>query len=410
MAEITPSSREEFRQHWRVLLAAALGTTCSAAAFATASLTFLVPFLDKEMGWRRQDVSTAASIFLVGLMIFAPIAGRLCDRWGARAIALPSIALTVLALLFLSTMTTSLPLFYAGYFLLAIGGAGANFVIYSRAVASRFDAMRGLALGTVIASTGITIALVPFIVVRVSDQYGWRSAYLGLALLSGAAALIVYPWLREAKVPRSETRTSQQGMTFAEVRRTPRFWTIAVALLLMSPAITGAHFHFIPLYSEKGLSREGGQVAMACFGVSMVFARPLIGFLLDKLHAPLVVAVAFCIPGLALLLVPQFGAGFAIVLAIALGLGMSAEGDVVGFLTSRYFGMRAFSETYGWLIAAATLGFALGPVLAGKAYEVFGSYDLARNAGAVACLLAATAFLSLEPLRRAQRTAISSQA
>ncbi|MBK8665475.1 MAG: MFS transporter [Burkholderiales bacterium] len=285
MAKIIPSPREEFKQGWRVLLAAALGTTCSAAAFATASLTFLVPSLDKEMGWGRQDVSTAASIFLLGLMVFAPVAGRLCDRLGARAIALPSIALTVLALVFLSTMTTSLPLFYAGYFFLAIGGAGANFVIYSRVVASRFDAMRGLALGTVIASTGITIALVPFLVVWASDLYGWRAAYVGLALFSGAAVLIVYPWLREAKVPRPDVGSSLQGMTFPEVRKTRRFWAMAVALLLMSPVITGAHFHFIPLYSEKGLSREGGQVAMAFFGVTMVFARPLIGFLLDKLHA-----------------------------------------------------------------------------------------------------------------------------
>ena len=60
--------------------------------------------------------------------------------------------------------------------------------------------------------------------------------------------------------------------------------------------------------------------------------------------------------------------------AVLVGLGMGAEVDLIAYLQSRYFGLRAFGQIYGYLFAVFTVGTGLGPFLMGAAYDATGSY------------------------------------
>jgi hypothetical protein len=62
--------------------------------------------------------------------------------------------------------------------------------------------------------------------------------------------------------------------------------------------------------------------------------------------------------------------------------------DLVAFLLSRYFGMRAFGEIYGYLFALFMLGAGAGPFAMGVSYDVTGSYQLMLASFAIALLLA----------------------
>ena len=57
-----------------------------------------------------------------------------------------------------------------------------------------------------------------------------------------------------------------------------------------------------------------------------------------------------------------------------MGLAAAAEVDLVAYLTSRYLGMKAYGQIYGWQITAFYLGAALGPIAVGLLYDHFGSY------------------------------------
>ena len=88
-----------------------------------------------------------------------------------------------------------------------------------------------------------------------------------------------------------------------------------------------------------------------------MIGRVASGYLLDRVFAPRVAmwifgAAAF---GIALL---RTAAGTRLVfLAVFLiGLGMGAEVDIIAYLTSRYFGLRAFGEIYGYAFASYTVG------------------------------------------------------
>jgi cyanate permease len=64
------------------------------------------------------------------------------------------------------------------------------------------------------------------------------------------------------------------------------------------------------------------------------------------------------------------------VAAALLGVGIGAEGDIMAYLVSRYFGLRAFGEIYAYVLAIYTLGAVVGPLLMGVSFDSTGSYDL----------------------------------
>ena len=64
---------------------------------------------------------------------------------------------------------------------------------------------------------------------------------------------------------------------------------------------------------------------------------------------------------------------------------------------SRYFGLRAFGEIYGYAFAAFTLGGVVGPLLMGMGFDSTGSYGLVLSVFVVATLLAAGLMTRLGP-------------
>ena len=69
------------------------------------------------------------------------------------------------------------------------------------------------------------------------------------------------------------------------------------------------------------------------------------------------------------------------------------------YLVSRYFGLRAFGEIYGYAFAAFTLGGVVGPLLMGVGFDSTGSYRLALGVFVVATLTAAVLMTRLGSYR-----------
>jgi MFS family permease len=84
---------------------------------------------------------------------------------------------------------------------------------------------------------------------------------------------------------------------------------------------------------------------------------------------------------------------------ISLGLASGTEIDMIGFLTSRYFGMKRFGQLYGYLFASFVVGSAIGPFMMGLAFERLHSYEPALWTFGAFMLIATAAILSLGPYR-----------
>jgi len=81
--------------------------------------------------------------------------------------------------------------------------------------------------------------------------------------------------------------------------------------------------------------------------------------------------------------------------AALLGLGVGAEADVMPYLISRYFGIRALGELFGYVFGAYTLGVAIGPVVMGAGFDATGSYHLPLTTFALALLVAIVGTVTL---------------
>jgi len=94
------------------------------------------------------------------------------------------------------------------------------------------------------------------------------------------------------------------------------------------------------------------------------------------LHSFLIIFGLFLLPLVAVALLTTGAAGVGpAVAAVSLGFGLGAEIDVIGFLVSRYFGLRAYAQIYGTLFGIFTLGTGFGPVLMALCFDLTGSYN-----------------------------------
>jgi MFS family permease len=342
---------------------------------------FLIP-LTQEFGWSRSETSMALVVGLTMTAICVPFAGRLIDRYGVRAVTLPSILLVSACLVALSQLSTTPEMFIGIYALMGVAAAGQTPLPYSKAIASWFDDKRGLALGIAISGVGLGAALVPQFTQYLVSEFSWKGAYLGLAvlvLLVGFPAVAIA--VREApsyRTGKGDVKQSVPGYSAREAMRTVNFWKLVIVFFSVALATNGTIAHVVPLLVDRGMDASIAVGAMAVTGFALMGGRLLAGYLLDRFHAPYVAAAFIAMPlaGL-LLLLSATDPMYASVAVVLVGMGLGAEVDLIAYLLSRYLGMRSFGEIYGYFFSIFMLGSGVGPYLMGFAFDVTGSYDIA---------------------------------
>lgn len=392
-------TRSEFATGWRLLLACVAGVAFGSVGIAVYSIGAFVDPLGREFGWTRTEV-TAALLFSSGLGgLAAPFIGALIERFGARQLALIGLAGVGAAFLLASRNTGSLPLFYLCFAVVATLGGGSGPISWTKAIASHFDRHRGLALAIALAGTGIIAILAPPYVTWLIERFGWRTAFVGVALLPLAVALplAVLFFKPAGDGPRAPTSSVElPGLTTAEAIRTYRFWVMLGSVLAMYLGIAGMIPNLIPALTDKGIARESAALAASAFGFSVIAGRVTVGWLIDRLWAPGVAAVVLTPAALGcLILMGDPSLGLAITAAVLVGVAAGAELDLLAYLTTRYFGLRSYGKTYGLLYAGVAFAGGIGPLAFAALAERAGSYDVSFAVAATLFAIGGPAVLTL---------------
>ena len=148
-----------------------------------------------------------------------------------------------------------------------------------------------------------------------------------------------------------------------------------VSFVLVGSAMTGLIGHLVPMLIGRGVDPAQAALTASSLGISLLVGRVVAGHLMDRFYTPRVVIVFLLGPvtGLALFGMGITG-GLAVLSTVLMGLAIGAEFDVIAFFASRYFGLRAFGQIYGFMYGAFMLGSAVGPVLLGLLYDRLGRY------------------------------------
>jgi MFS family permease len=372
------------------------------------SFSVFIKSLAQDFHSTRTSITLAFTLANLMQSVGAPLIGRLVDRFGAHKVVVPSTVIFGLVLISFKYSSTSLWHLYAFFILIGFIGVGTAPVPYGIVVSRWFDKRRGLALGLMMMGLSSGAILLPLIAQRLIIQFGWRTAYaiVGVAVLA-ISVPVVGTFLKDSPEkmglqpdgePRlntgSQPQKNEQGVSWSAARRQPTFWFLASAFFLLGASVHACVIHLVPMLTDHGISLQRAASASSLLGVALLIGRVFTGYFLDRFFGPYVAMLLFS--GVAVgisLLWSGAGGSFPLLAAFLVGLGMGAEADIIAYLTSRYFGLRAFGVIYGFLFATFTLAGALGPVLMGVGFDRLGSYR-APLLFFLAATLVATALLT----------------
>lgn len=408
------SEYKEFKYGWPVVLSSGMGIGLgmSPLPFYTIGL-FVTPFRE-EFGWSAAQVFLALLLFSVAALFTSPLIGYITDKIGVRKMVLISVFSFSMAFMAFALNNGSEILYFSLWIALALFGSGTLPITWTKAVNKWFVKKRGLALGLSLLGTGLFGAFAKQYASYFIENYGWRTAYIALALLPLLIALPLafflfrdtddpkvqgkiaqmkeeLPYLKEVKVE------NQVGHELKEALRDYRYWLLAFSFIPISFAIGGPIPNFETILDTKGFERVDAVNIATLVGIAVIVGRLLGGYLLDRIWAPAVTFVIFIIPIFACYIFMQASVtyGMAMLAVCLIGLSAGVEYDVMAFFVSKYFGMKNYSAIYGSLYGFFAIGAGFGPYIFGKSLEMTGSYTTIFGYAAAAFVIGAIPLLFL---------------
>lgn len=369
-------------------------------ALVLATLAFTVSFYAWSMmgplGPDLQDLMDLSEVQLA-LMIAVPVLmgslmriplGLLTDRFGGRGVFTGLLAFTLLPLAALAVWHDSFPaVILFGFFL---GFAGASFAVGVPFISRWYPRSRqGMALGLYGMGMGGTV-VGGLTAPRIADRWGLTAPFIVAMALTAAMAAVFWALARNAPVE----RPAHPGGMLAPLkvfRDKPAAWAPTFYYFLVFGGFV-AMFAYLPklLHGVHHLDKPDAAARAAGFALVAVIARPVGGWLADKVGADTILRVSFTATAvLAALLAPFYDEMvpltiLALSMAAAFGLGTGA----VFKLVAHDF-PEAVGAVTGVVGAAGGLGGFFPPLVMAYVKAQTGEYTLGFAA------LAATAVIAL---------------
>ncbi len=389
---------------WAVVAVGALAGFAE-VAFYNPVLGVFIPEFEREFGWSRTEISAAVTLgSLVGAALAVSV-GPLIDRHGGRPFVAGGGLFLVIGLVLLSLMEAE----WQFFIIYAIGRGAASGIIslaVSVTVSKWFIRRRGLAVGVTTLGTRAGFALLPIGTQLIIEADGWRTAALALAGLVAVCGILPAVWWLHPRPERlglepdggaafdsstgleaGKLRTSgaapavpeepppEVDWTRQEALRTRAFWLVTAAVGLLSWAGGAINLHQIPHLVDRGLSPQAAALTISLVAVFAGGGALLEGVLDARIGARWTLVIGLCGSALGMVVLMNtasvaMGAAFAVSYGTSFGLMVTSSQVVF----ADYFGREALGAIRG-SAAPIQLGLnAVGPLVAGAAYDLTGSY------------------------------------
>ena len=350
-----------------VLVALNLGALSSLAVF-------LKP-ISQEFAWPRGATALAYTVAALTIGVSGVVWGRLADRYGTRPIVIVGALAQPTALLLLSRLT-SLPQFYAFYILLgAFGFAAVNVPIIAN-VGLWFGRRKGTALGILSAGGPLGQVLVVFLAGHVIVAFGWRTAYLTLAVVYAVVAVPLAFMVRTPPLlaaARSGVAVSSAGGLFLPAPLVVAWLSAASIFCCATMAVPIVHT--VAMLTDRGMPYPDAVRVFLIIMGSGVMGRILLGRLTDSLGG---LRSYFLASALQTTLVFGFtrveSLPLLYLLSAMFGIGFSGVVTSVWVCIRELVEPRVAATALAVVMMFAWLGMGLGGWHGGHAYDMTGSY------------------------------------
>ena len=354
---------------------------CIAIGCMFALPVFLIP-MATDTGWSRTGISSAMTIGFLAMALGSIMWGSLVDRFGPRPVVLAGSTLLALSLAICSR-SPSLLMFQL-VFGLGVGlGCAAIFAPMMATVTGWFETQRSLAVSLVSAGMGIAPMTMSPLAEQLVTNYGWRQAYLMLALIAAVIMIPLSLLLRRppaleakatAKVAVANPQDSED-MSVATALRSPQFIILMLTNFFCCATHSGPIFHTVSYAIICGIPALAAVSIYSLEGLAGLFGRVGFGVLGDKLGAKRVLVAGLLIQAFGALGYFYAHSLFEFYAAAALfGFVYAGIMPLYSVLARENFPLRMMGTIIGGTSMAGSLGMATGPILGGWIFDTTGGY------------------------------------
>ena len=406
------SAKQEWRSGWTLVLAASLGFSFFSVMLASTGL-FMGP-LGEEFGWSRTLLSSGPSIATFMTALLGPFFGMMVDRFGTRRLVLPGLVVTIISISAFSLVNGSQAQWLALWGVFGIVSVSIKSTAWTTAVVGVFEKSRGLALGLTLAGTAVAASVVPPLGNFLITEFGWRAAFVWLAVGWGGITLLVCVlFLFDVRDRAADRRKADEraglapskdapavvlpGLTGSEAWRDSALWRLAISNFIVMVLTIGLAIHLFPILTEAGVSRANAAWLTGLAGIAGIVGKLVTGVLLDRFRPNWVGGITLGAAALAFALLME-GVRSPTLIVIALlvnGYAAGTKTHITGFLTAGYAGMKNFGAIYGVMSSLMALASGMGPLLAGLTYDLSGGYGLFLLTGTVGCAVGGLLIISM---------------
>ncbi len=398
---------------WRVTLAG-LGINLALGILYTWSV--ISRGVPAEWGWSQADKSLPYAVAcLVFCLVMIP-AGRLQDRIGPRIVATIG-GVLIGAGMIVASLTTTPVGYVLGFGLLTGAGIGFGYASATPPAVKWYPSRKtGLIAGLVVSGFGLAAVYAAPLSQWLISAFSLSTAVMVLGVVFlivviGLAQFLTPPppnWVPEPPPSPEETR---EGRTKSEYRPREMLGTWQFyPLWLMYAFGAGAGLMIISKLAQIASVQAGltlGFVVVAVMAIGNGAGRVVAGSVSDRIGRKASFLVVFILQALLIVALSQATEGSILastvplmILAALIGANYGANLALFPSVTKDFYGLKNFGANYGVVFTAWGVGGFMLALLAGRVFDLSGSFNFAYYFSAALLLAAAAMTLIIKPPRR----------
>ena len=398
-----------------------------AAGVSNITMAVVLKPISEDLGWSRTLTAAAITIGSLCGGLLSPLFGPLADRLGPRLL-LPFGGALVGLLAIGVSLSTEPWQFYATFI---PARALTEFLLCGMiaftAVANWFHVKRPRAMGLVAMATPLGSAALSLVYQFFVSHYGWRSAFLALAI--ALWVLVVIPgliFLRRQpedlglcpdgiapadRAPASGRESAGGEATEiswqrADALRTRSLWLLVSSAFLASIGTGGTAFHTVAYFTDVNIAPPIAAGAVSLMALCGALGNGLWGALAERMSARSLNVSTMLVAAASVGFLTQVsGTLGAYIFAVLFGANARGAAVLTQVLIARYYGRRSFGAISSILDPFHKGGLGVGALIAALAFDRFGNYRLVFVSFMISYLLSALLIYLArrpEPIRRAQ--------
>lgn len=358
---------------------------------------FFKPILT-EFGWTRSELSGVFSAFMIVRILSSLPLGYLADKFGVRSIVLSGAALSAVALL-LTSLISSLWELYLYYSILFSLGTSSAYIPITSNISKWFQKRRGLAMGIVVMGLGLGNIVISPLSGFLIFSYGWRQTYVILGVLvfvtlAGSALLLqevppTSPVMRHQNSNNPLEQQSEKSYTLALALATRTFWMQGFSWFFLSVALYAMLVHLVSYAISTGIPPVKASAILGLIGGFSLVGRVAMGVVSDWIGRRASVFLSSLLGAISffgILILQNLGLFY--LFCSVFGFSYGGWGAQMPAMTADHFGQKNSGAILGGIFVVGGAGMAVGPWLTGFMIDITGSYSFLFYIGGIASLLA----------------------